>query len=98
MGLKTGGSVQIAPIRKTTLIHCNLLEISDSLRSRCRRARAQYFDSLQESKNISEKKKEEMRVKKAATEKKENERKLMRKEKLAKCTHFFSSSLLEPVY
>ena len=84
--------------KNNTHCHCNLVEISDSLRSRCRRARAQYFDSLQESKNIGEKEKEEMKVKKAATEKRENERKLIRKEKLAKCTHFFSSSLLEPVY
>ena len=84
--------------KKNTHYHCNLVEISDSLRSRCRRARANYFDSLQESKSIDEKEKEEMKVKKAVTEKSENERKLKRKEKLAKCTNFFSSSLLEPVY
>ena len=39
-----------------------------------------------------------MKLKKDAAEKSDHERKMKRKEKLERCTNFFSSSLLEPVY
>ena len=39
-----------------------------------------------------------MKLKKVAAEKSDHERKMKRKEKLEKCTNFFSSSLLESVY